>query len=85
MMLTMVAPIVAIFMTHKKHSDSLQELGGELKKTQNELSAIKVKFAEVTTLDDLTGCFNQRHFMDLLVQHKAMAERGTYAFTVAVT
>jgi diguanylate cyclase (GGDEF)-like protein len=85
MTLTMVVPIFAIKMIQKKHPASLEALGGELEETQNELSSVKVKFAEVTTLDDLTGCSNQRHFMDLLVQHKGMAERGDYVFTVAVS
>ncbi|MBL4679276.1 MAG: GGDEF domain-containing protein [Pseudomonadales bacterium] len=85
MLLTMVVPIVVINVSKKKHDDAISELGNELKTTQSELSNIKVRFAEVTTLDELTGCANKRHFMDVLVQHRAMSERGTYAFTVAVT
>jgi len=85
MLLTMVMPILAINVSEKKHNDAISELGSELKTTQGELSNIKVRFAEVTTLDELTGCSNKRHFMDVLVQHRAMSERGTYAFTVAVT
>lgn len=85
MLLTMVAPIIIINALRKKHDAAMEELGKELKTTQGELSRVKVKFAEVTTLDDLTGCANKRHFMDVLVQHRAMSERGTYAFTVAVT
>ncbi|MFT7686672.1 MAG: diguanylate cyclase (GGDEF)-like protein [Candidatus Azotimanducaceae bacterium] len=85
MILTMVAPILVIKKLGEKHVIALEESGRELTKTEKELSRVKVKFAEVTTLDDLTGCSNQRHFMDLLIQHRGMAERGTYAFTVAVT
>ena len=38
----------------------------------------------MTTLDELTGCYNQRHFKELLHQHRAMSERGSYVFTIAV-
>jgi len=85
MLLTMIAPIFVINVVGKKHDDAVGELRKELKTTQNELSKVKVKFAEVTTLDELTGCSNKRHFMDVLVQHRAMSERGSYVFTVAVT
>lgn len=84
-LLTMVVPIFVIKTSRKKADEAIEELGKALKTTQSELSNIKVKFSEVTTLDELTGCANKRHFMDVLVQHRAMSERGTYAFTVAVT
>ena len=40
--------------------------------------------AQVTTLDELTGCYNQRHFVELLQQHRAMSERGSYKFTLVI-
>ena len=85
MILTMAAPFFILRSSGKTHAAAIAVLDSDLKASNKELSHIKVKFAEVTTLDDLTGCSNKRHFMDLLIQHKAMSERGTYEFTVAVT
>ena len=54
----------------------------ELAETKLELSSVKSHLSEVTTLDELTGCSNRKHFVDVLGQHKAMSERGSYDFTV---
>jgi diguanylate cyclase len=57
----------------------------ELKRTQDQLLAVNARMAEVTTMDELTGCYNKRHFLDMVHQHSAMCERGSYVFTVAVS
>jgi diguanylate cyclase (GGDEF)-like protein len=54
----------------------------ELTETKLELFSVKSRLSEVTTLDELTGCSNRKHFVDVLGQHKAMCERGSYDFTV---
>ena len=63
---------------------SLKERTAELKATRQELDAIKAKMAQVTNLDELTGCYNRRHFIEMLLHHRAMSERGTYHFTLAI-
>lgn len=83
--LAMVAPIVLIGMAVNKLQGDVEDKEAELKVRTDELSALKTKFSAVTTLDELTGCSNKRHFLDLLIQHSAMSERGNYEFTVAVT
>ena len=61
-----------------------QEAESELESVKADLSALKEKFSSVTTIDELTGCYNEAHFRDLLLQHSAMSTRGSYEFTVAV-
>jgi diguanylate cyclase (GGDEF)-like protein len=84
LLVAMVAPVVLISMTVNKLQGDVDEKLAELRSQGEELSSLKSKFSAVTTLDDLTGCSNKRHFMDLLLQHRAMSERGTYEFTVAI-
>ena len=40
-----------------------------------EYATLKEKFSSVTTLDELTGCYNEVHFKEVLMQHRAMSER----------
>jgi diguanylate cyclase (GGDEF)-like protein len=56
----------------------------ELEAVKEELANVKEKFSTVTTVDELTGCYNEAHFREVLLQHKAMSERGTYVFTIAI-
>lgn len=49
---------------------------------QKRLTWAENKLTEVNTLDDLTGCYNRRHFLELMQHHRGMAERGQYTFTV---
>ena len=49
---------------------------------QKKLDWTERKLEEVNTLDDVTGCYNQRHFRDLVDHHRGMAERGQYTFTL---
>ncbi len=60
------------------------EAESELESVNADLANLKERFSSVTTLDELTGCYNESHFKDVLLQHRAMSERGTYEFTVAV-
>jgi diguanylate cyclase (GGDEF)-like protein len=77
-------PVLLINLSAKKFAGEVSEVNSQLSASKNELAEVKSRFAEVTTLDELTGCSNKRHFEDLLIQHAAMSERGTYKFTVAV-
>ena len=78
-------PILLNSVSAKKFAREIDEVNSQLGASKEELADVKSRFAEVTTLDELTGCSNKRHFEDLLIQHAAMSERGTYDFTVAVT
>lgn len=85
LVVAMLAPMVLINLAINKLNDAVDEKDAELRAMGDELSALKSKFSAVTTLDELTGCSNKRHFLELLHQHRAMSERGSYEFTVAVT
>lgn len=85
LLLAMLAPVILIGIAINKLKGDVEEKEVELRRQGDELSNLKAKFSKVTTLDELTGCSNQRHFMELLTQHRAMSERGTYEFTLAVT
>ncbi|MDZ7684048.1 MAG: GGDEF domain-containing protein [Gammaproteobacteria bacterium] len=50
----------------------------------DELDRLRAHVAQVTTIDELTGCYNRRHLLEVLHQHRGMAERGSYQFTLAV-
>lgn len=85
LVLAMATPLILINLTINKLEGRIDEKTAELKAQGDELAALQSKFSAVTTLDELTGCSNKRHLLDLLIQHRAMSERGTYEFTVAVT
>jgi len=61
-----------------------EDAESELSSVSEELAGLKERFSSVTTLDELTGCYNESHFKDVLIQHRAMSERGSYHFTVAI-
>ena len=84
-LVAMIAPLLMTNVVINKLAGDVDEKVAELKAMSDELSALKSKFSAVTTLDELTGCSNKRHFLELLTQHRAMSERGSYEFTVAVT
>lgn len=85
MVLMAVIPAVVINRLVDSLTESLKERGAELKEAKEELERVKSRMSQVTTLDELTGCYNKRHFLELLQQHRGMCVRGTYKFTVAVT
>ncbi|HKI73329.1 MAG TPA: GGDEF domain-containing protein [Pseudomonadales bacterium] len=85
MVLMVIVPVMMINRLMDTLTSSLKERSAELKETKQELETVKAKMAQVTTLDELTGCYNRRHFMELLTQHRGMCERGTYLFTVAIS
>jgi len=60
----------------------IQTQDRKLEAIQAKLNYAEKKLGEVNTLDDLTGCFNRRHFLELIQHHRGMAERGQYTFTV---
>lgn len=85
MAVMMIAPSLVInraLNALEKRAFSAEE---ELADVTAELARLKERFSSVTTLDELTGCYNAEHFMEVLAQHKAMSERGSYEFTLAVT
>ena len=84
MALMMVAPILTINRALGTMESQLAHATGELKATQDELGDMKNRLSSITTLDELTGCYNESHFRDVLTQHRGMSQRGSYYFTLAV-
>jgi diguanylate cyclase (GGDEF)-like protein len=62
-----------------------QQVQQALAESQAQVIVLQAQFAEVTTRDELTGCANERHLMELLIQHRAMFDRGDYQFTVVMS
>jgi diguanylate cyclase (GGDEF)-like protein len=62
-----------------------QQIQEALAESQTKFIALQAQFAEVTIRDELTGCVNKRHLLELLVQHRAMSDRGDYEFTVVMS
>ncbi len=84
MLLMMVAPILIINKALRTMEQALEHATGELSATQEEMEKTKNQLSSVTTMDELTGCYNASYFQEVLAQHRSMAERGSYYFTVAV-
>ncbi|MCZ6504287.1 MAG: GGDEF domain-containing protein [Gammaproteobacteria bacterium] len=84
MALMMVAPILIINRALNSMEQELEQATGELAATREELEHIKATLSSITTLDELTGCYNESHFREVLTQHRGMSERGSYYFTLAV-
>ena len=84
MALMMVAPNLIIKRALNLLEQELEQATGELVATREELDRIKSTLSSVTTLDELTGCYNESHFREVLTQHRGMSERGSYYFTLAV-
>jgi len=82
----MVGMMVVITFVLKQ---SIAGLIGEIHAQEHKVEAIQKKLSwtehkleEVNTLDEVTGCYNRRHFLELMQHHRGMAERGQYTFTV---
>ena len=84
MLLMMIAPILTINRALSTMESQLANATGELKATKDELEKNKVRLASITTMDELTGCYNESHFRDVLTQHRGMSDRGSYYFTLSV-
>jgi diguanylate cyclase (GGDEF)-like protein len=84
MALSMLAVILVMNGAGEKQSDEVDRAKQEAHEVRQELEKMKSRFAEVTTLDELTGCSNQRYFLSLINQHTAMSVRGSYDFTLCV-
>lgn len=68
-----------------------QSTSAELTGTRTSLAAAEARIAEadaeiasLSNFDEVTGAYNERHFLELLSQHRALAVRGTYFFALAV-
>ncbi|MCB1693318.1 MAG: GGDEF domain-containing protein [Pseudomonadales bacterium] len=84
MALSVIVPMLLLRKGISRVEDDLKKRSNELKVVRDQLEGMKSHMAKVTTVDDLTGCYNNRHFMELLTQHRAMSERGSYLFTLIV-
>jgi len=85
MAVMLVVPALLIHQVFASQDRQLKEKSTEVKALREELDTLKTHVAQVTTIDELTGCYNRRHLLDVLQQHRGMAERGSYQFTLAVT
>lgn len=83
-LLMMIAPDILINLTMNRLQRELDDATGELKATKEELSKVRENLSSITTIDELTGCYNKSHFVDVLTQHNAMSVRGSYYFSLAV-
>lgn len=79
---------IAIFLQGKVSKDLTHQLSvkeGQLQALNSKLNQLEHRLDELNTLDEVSGCFNRRHFSDLIKHHRGMAERGQYTFTVCAT
>lgn len=84
MAVMMIAPSLLINNALNTLEKRAYEAETDLAAVRQELENVKEKFSSVTTMDELTGCYNQSHFETVIMQHRAMSERGSYEFTLAV-
>ena len=81
----LVVPALMIRRLFETQDQQLRERTQEAKSLRDEMDRLKAHVAQVTTIDELTGCYNKRHLIEVLGQHSGMATRGSYQFTLAVT
>ena len=79
------APIVVVYLLFGKIDENNRKNAHALESFENALTEAKEKLTQVSTVDELTGSGNKRRFHDVLAQQKALSERGTYRFTIAIT
>jgi diguanylate cyclase (GGDEF)-like protein len=84
MAVMMIAPSLVINKALTTLERRANEAESELQTATDELANIKERFSSVTTMDELTGCYNASHFDEVVMQHRAMSERGSYEFTLAI-
>lgn len=84
MALMTLAPILVINKALNSLEKQVAETTAQNGTLQEELDGLREKFSTVTTLDELTGCYNEKHFLEVLLQHRAMSERGNYEFSLVV-
>ena len=80
----MIAPNLVIRTALNSLTHETDEATKALEATREELAKVRSNLSSVTTLDELTGCYNEAHFLEVLMQHSAMSIRGTYVFTMTV-
>lgn len=84
MVMMVIVPALIIRSVFEKQDRELSEKTEEVAKLSRDLERLKHHVAQVTTIDELTGCYNQRHLLEAIAQHSGMAQRGSYQFTLAV-
>lgn len=84
MIMMMVVPVLVIRNVFAHQDRELREKSQEISALGDELERLRAHVAQVTTIDELTGCYNRRHLVDAIAQHSGMAERGSYQYTLAV-
>ena len=55
---------------------------GSLLQRNEQLAAALDKISELASVDELTGSYNRRYLMEFMRHEKAMADRGSYSFTI---
>mgnify|MGYP006168609317 CR=1 FL=1 len=82
MAMMMIVPNVLVSQALGQLTKNVDDTALELRETKQALSSVQSRLSEIRTLDELTGCSNRKHFVEVLAQHKAMSERGNYVFTI---
>ena len=79
--------VLSMVLASMERQSTSAELIGARSKLADAETRIKEADAEIANLsnfDEVTGAYNERYFLDLLAQHRALAVRGTYFFALAV-
>ncbi len=85
MIVMAILPALIIRNIFEQQDRQLREKTTQLRDLNAEMDRLKAHVSQVTTIDELTGCYNERHLIEALQQQRGMAERGSYVFTLAVT
>ena len=84
MVILAIAPYLIIFSALKSLSREVEEGNLETLYRDRELVTMRTKLSSLAHLDNLTGCYNERYFLDVLSESIAMSERGGYVFTLLI-
>lgn len=79
--------VLALVLGSQERQSSTEALTGArslLADAESRIAEAEDEIANLSNFDEVTGAYNERHFVDLLSQHRALAVRGSYFFSLAI-
>ena len=82
--LLVVASLVLASMERQTTVEELSGASTQLAEAETRIAEAESEIANLSNFDEITGAYNERYFLELLAQHRALAVRGSYFFALAV-
>ena len=72
--------VLSLVLRSQERQSSTEELTGtrsQLAAAESTIAEAESEIANLSNFDEVTGAYNERHFLNLLGQHRALAVRGS--------